>query len=242
MPSGGFVPLHERVTRDLSERILMGDWPPGAVLPGEVELAARFGVAIGTVRRALAILVTQGLLARRPRVGTVVTGHSPEHSLRFFFQYFRLHGADGTLAHSRAVPLSIAEAPAGEDEVLRLGLAPGSPLLDLRRLRLVDGQPVMLDCFRIPAARVPGFPRDAAALPELLYRYLLEVHGIRVSAVREELRAELGTAQELKLLELPTPSALLVIEAVVFDQTGAPCLSATQRARTERHRYLNEVS
>lgn len=90
----------------------MRRWAPGAVLPGEVALAHRFGVAVGMVRRALAGLVAEGLLARRPRAGTVVTGHSPKHSLRFFFRYFRLHGVDGSLKRSRALPLALAESPA----------------------------------------------------------------------------------------------------------------------------------
>jgi len=235
------VPLHERVKRLVSEEILLGRPAPGSVLPGEVELASRFGVAVGTVRRALAALVAEGLLTRRPRVGTVVTGRSPEHSLRFFFRYFRLHGADGALLRSRAVMLSLEESPAGDEEARRLRIAPGAALLRLRRLRLVADRPVMLDLFRIPAARVPGFPRDPAAAPELLYRHLLDRHGIRVTAVREELRAELAAAEDRRHLDLPAPSALLVIEATVFDQAGAPCLLATQRARTDAHRYVNEV-
>ena len=97
------------------------------------------------------------------------------------------------------------------------------------------------DLFRIPASRVPGLPREAALLPELLYRHLVDAYGIRVTAVREELRAEVATAEDRALLILPDPAAVLVIEAVVFDQTGAPLLLATQRASTAQHRYVNEI-
>ncbi|WP_206030188.1 GntR family transcriptional regulator [Roseomonas sp. AR75] len=227
--------------RAVSEAVLMGRWAPGAVLPGEVELAAQFGVAVGTVRRALAALVAEGMLARRPRLGTVVTGRSPEHSLRFFFRYFRLHGADGSLQTSRAVPLALEEEAAGADVARRLEVPVGAPLIRIRRLRVVGEVPVMLDEYRIPATRVPGFPRDAATLPELLYLRLLEDWGIRLTAVREELRADLATEEECRLLRLPGPVALLVIDAVCFDQAGQPALLATQRAQTAAHRYVNEV-
>lgn len=236
-----FLPLHERLTRQLSDEILMGHWPPGTRLAGETELAQRFGVAVGTMRRALAALVAEGLLARRPRLGTVVTGRSPEHSLRFFFQYFRLHGVDGKLLHSRAATLAVTEHPADPAAAARLGIAEGDALLHLHRLRLVEDHPVMSDLFRIPAARVPGLPREAALLPELLYRHLVDAYGIRVTAVREELRAEVATAEDRALLRLPDPAAVLVIEAVVFDQAGAPLLLATQRATTAQHRYVNEI-
>jgi GntR family transcriptional regulator len=240
-PAGPFVPLHERVKRDLSERILLGEWPPGAAIPGEVELATRFGVAIGTMRKALAALVAEGMLMRRPRVGTVVTGRSPEHSLRFFFRYFRLHGADGSLLRSHANTLSITEVPASPDDAARLGLAPADNLIRIHRLRLIEEQPVMTGIFRIPAQRVPGFPRTPAELPQLLYLFLLESWGIRVTAVRETLRAELATEEDCRLLGLPDPAAVLVIEETSFDQAGQPCLLVTHAARTDRHRYVNEV-
>lgn len=239
--SGGFVPMHERLKRDFSERILLGEWPAGAQLPGEVELAAIHRCAVGTVRKALAALVAEGLLARRPRRGTMVTGRSPEHSLRFFFRYFRLHGADGSLQRSRAVPVSLDEVAASAAQAQRLGVTPGAPLLRLKRLRLVADQPVMSDLYYLPAARVPGFPRDMADAPELLYLALLETWGIRVTAVREEVRAEVATAEDRRDLHLPDPAAVLVIEATIYDQAGAPCLEAVQRARTDAHRYVNEV-
>jgi GntR family transcriptional regulator len=237
----GFVPLHERLRREFSERILLGRWTPGIVLPGEVELAAQFGVAVGTVRKALAALVAEGLLVRRPRLGTVVTGRSPEHSLRFFFRYFRLHGADGSLQNSRATTLSLVEEPATAEEALRLAVPVGAAVIRIHRLRSIAGAPVMLDRYLVPAARVPGFPRDPAALPQLLYLHLLETWGIRVTAVREELHADLASEEDRALLALPGPAALLVIDATCFDQAGQPCLVATQRARTDAHRYVNEV-
>lgn len=236
-----FTPLHERVQRDLSERILLGHWAPGTLLPGEVELAERFAVAVGTVRKALAALVAEGVLARRPRIGTVVTGRSPEHSLRFFFRYFRLHAADGSLVNSRPVTIALRETRAGPADAKRLGIATDAPVIHLHRLRLVENQPVMTDTYRIPASRVPGFGLDASALPPLLYLHLLEHWGIRVTAVREELRAEIATAEDRRLLALHEPAAVMVIDAVCFDQAGQPCVAATQRARTDGHRYINEV-
>lgn len=237
----GFLPLHERLKRTLSERILLGEWQPGGAIPGEVELSQQFGLAVGTVRKALAALVAEGMLTRRPRVGTVVTGRSPEHSLRFFFRYFRLHGADGALLRSQVETLALQEEQSTPGDARRLLIAPGEPVIRIGRRRSIEGQPIMLDTFRIRATLIPDFPRDTDALPELLYLYLLERWGVRVTAVREELCAELATKEDREALALPDPSALLVMEETCFDQTGKPCLLATHRARTEQHRYVNEV-
>lgn len=235
------VPLYEVVKRHISEAILMGRWAPGTVLPGEVALAQRFGVAVGTVRRALSDLTVEGLLARRRKTGTIVTGRSPHHSLRSFFQFFRLHGRDGTVLRSQArvVDVRIAAPTASERSILGLG-AEGQ-VLRIHRTRRIERIPVMRDRLVLDAARVPDFPLTPRKVPELLYLLLLERYGIRVSAVREQVTAALADADDLRLLDLAPPAAVLVIDEVAYDQTGRPTLIGNHRARTDRHCYVNEV-
>lgn len=235
------VPLYEHVKRLVSESILMGTWPPGTVLPGEVALAAQYGVAVGTARRALSDLVAEGLLMRRRKTGTVVTGRAPQHSLRFFFQYFRLHGRDGALLNSQTEVLSVARDPASPAEAASFGIDAAAPVIRLHRLRRIEGKPVMHERFVLPDARLPGFPEAPEAVPPLLYRHLLERYGIRVSAVRETLTAELAGAEDIGLLALESPAALLVIEQTAYDQAGAAVLLCSHRATTADCCYINEV-
>lgn len=235
------APLHEAVKRRVSEAILVGEWPPGTVLPSEVALAAMFGVAVGTARRALTDLTAEGMLSRRRKTGTVVTGRTPHHSLRFFFQYFRLHDRDGGLVRSTARVLSVGVAAANEAEGARLQLGPGAKVVRVDRLRLVAGRPIMRDCLSLPAGLVPDFPNTPARVPELLFLHLVERYGIRISAVREQLTAALADSEDLRLLRLRRPAALLVIDEVAYDQSGAPVLLGIHRAVTREHCYVNEV-
>lgn len=235
------APLYEVVKRQVSEAILIGQWPPGTVLPSEVALAQSFGVAVGTVRRALMDLTAEGLLARRRKTGTVVTGRTPHHSLRLFFQYFRLHGLDGSLVRSQARVLSVAASVASPDEAEKLQIAPGAAVIRIARTRNIDGRPVMADRFTIPADRIPDFPGRPEDVPELLYLHLLERYGIRISAVREQLTADLADPEDLALLGLAAPAPVLTIDEVAYDQSGVPTLLARHRANTEAHRYVNEV-
>lgn len=235
------APLHEIVKRRVSEAILAGEWLPGTVLPSEVALAAMFGVAVGTVRRALTDLTTEGMLSRRRKTGTVVTGRTPHHSLRFFFQYFRLHDRDGGLVRSTAKVLSVGVAVANEMECAGLRLDRGAQVLRLNRLRLVGGKPIMRDSFSLPAALVPGFPTMPNRVPELLFLYLVERYGVRISAVREQLTATLADPDDLSLLKLKPPAPLLLIDEVAYDQAGAPVLLGTHRAATGGYCYINEV-
>lgn len=235
------VPLYEIVKRHISEAIVSGKWAPGTVLPGEVQLAQSFGVAVGTVRRALAELTAEGLLARRRKTGTVVTGRSAHHSLRSFFQYFRLHGIDGSLVRSRAKVLTIDVGAPNEEERARLDLPADEQVLRIHRIRRVDGKPIMRDKLSIPASRLPNFPMAPAQVPELLYLHLLERYGIRISAVREQMTAALADGEDAKLLDLKLPAAVMVIDEIAYDQAGKPMILATHRARTDKHCYVNEV-
>lgn len=233
------VPLYEQVKRHVSESILIGDWPPGTVLPSETELARQFGVAVGTVRRALADLTGEGLLTRRRKTGTVVTGRTPHHSLRQFYQYFRLHGLDGALLRSRVEMLAAARAPATAEEAERLHRPEQGEVVRIERRRIVHGRPVMWDRMVMPAATFPDFP--VADVPERIYPFVLARYGVRISAVRENVSAALADADDCRRLALDPPAALLVIDEVAYDPAGTPLIWAVHRALTDRFRYVNEV-
>ena len=234
------VPLYEHVKQQISEWILSGAYPEGSVLPSEAALAGQFRVAVGTVRHALADLVSEGLVARRRRIGTVVTGRAPQ-SLRFFFQYFRLHSADGGLVHSTTSVLKLERGIATAEEALGLQTAPATTVIRIRRVRNVHGAPVMLEDLTLPADLVPDFPEQAAEVPPLLYLYLLREHGVRVMAVREQLTADLATANERATLALAKPAAVLRIRSTSFDTTGRVALLGAHVATTSGHSYVNEV-
>lgn len=234
------APLYERVKRHMSEAILVGEWQPGMVLPNETALAQAFGIAVGTVRRAMSDLVAEGLLSRRRKTGTVVTGRTPHHSLRFFFQYFRLHRADGSLAKSTSQFLSIETRPASPEQADRLQIGTGG-VVAIHRIRHADGRPVMHDKLLLAEDRVPGLPTDPAALPPLLYLHLLERYGIRISAVREQITADLASEEDISLLQLDGREAVLTIDEVAYDQAGTPTILGWHRATTSAHAYVNEV-
>lgn len=239
--SDSAAPLYQVVKQQITDAVMLGRWPPGMVLPNEIALAAQFGVAVGTLRRALADLTAEGLLARRRKTGTVVTGRTPQHSLRFLFKYFRLHGKDGALQESQSRNLSLERGPATEDERRQLQMGEDAEVIRFLRLRCVDGRPIMRDLFVFAAHRVPGFASNAQEAPPLLYQHLLERYGIRVSAVREQISAELAGPSVGADLEIAASDPILVIEEIAYDQANTPTILALHHATTKNHRYVNEI-
>ncbi|ACS84762.1 GntR family transcriptional regulator [Musicola paradisiaca] len=234
------APRYEVVKRYISESILVGELAAGTVLPSENALAADFGVSVGTVRKALAALTTEGMLMRRRKTGTVVTGWAPLHNLSHFFRYFRLHGKDGRLLNSHTFLLDYHRALATEQEVEKLKLQPGDSVIYLKRLRKIDGAPVMHETMVLPEARLPDFPAQDA-VPPLLYRFLMDRYDIRVAAVREQITAELASEEDCRLLELQAPQAIMVIDEISFDQSAMPVILAHHRFTTGNFMYVNEI-
>ncbi len=234
------IPLYEQVKRQISEMILCGTWPPGLVLPNENQLAADLNVAVGTVRRAMQDLVAEGLLMRRRKTGTVVTGRAPHHSMRFFFQYFRLHDSEGNLLKSETVTLAVRRRLPESREVRDLRIDRTTAVIEIERVRMIRGRRVMHERQVLAASRIPDFP-DRDGTPPLLYIFLLERYGIRVSLAREVLQACGIKAEDQANLDIGDADAILQIYTVAYDQTGSPVIVATHRCLTDDLLYINEV-
>lgn len=234
-------PLHEVVRERITENILTGVWAAGTVLPNEVALAQEFGVAIGTLRRALRDLTDEGMLSRRRKTGTVVTGRAPRLSLRFLFRYFRLHDEMGQLVEAEAEPLSLCEGLASAAEAEALHLPAGARLTEFRRLRKVGGKVVMLDRFLWQARRFSDLPEGAEGMPALLYLHLQSRHGLIIAAVRERVTATSADVEVANLLGLDPGAPVLRIEEIAYDAANVPVILASHMADTSRFAYLNEL-
>ena len=93
MGSPVFQPLYQQIKALITQSLISGEWGPGAAIPSEMELAARYGVSQGTVRKAIDELAAENIVVRRQGKGTYVATHSEETvKLRFL----RLVAADGS--------------------------------------------------------------------------------------------------------------------------------------------------
>lgn len=235
------MPLHEQIRREIMEMISGGTWPAGSVLPNEAALAQMLGVAVGTVRRTMSGLAADGLIARRPRTGTVVTGRMPQLRLQDSFHYFRLHGPGDSLARARSRVFGYLRRPADRREMEILDLQPGDEVHKFERIRVVDGNPVMHDVVVFPVKLAPDISSEAD-IPPTLAIYFLEKYGIRITAQREKLSAALANDTDREILNRNGDFAVLVIEEVAYNQTGEAVLIGEHRALTENFKYLNEIS
>ena len=233
----GPVPLHHQVYLDLKAALDAGEWRAGDRLPTERDLASRYGCSLITVRRALGDLARERRLERTRGRGTFVL--APRIDVDFagalsFTEEMQTRGLDPQTRLVAARPEAAGEAVAAA-----LGLELGSPTLYLERLRLADGEPLLLEQVHLPAERFPGLLASDLEGGSL-YDILTERYGVRVAKAREALEPVLLRAREARLLDRPPGSPALLIEGVASTADGTPIEFGRTFVRGDLTRYYVE--
>lgn len=207
------VPLYHQLAELLRGAISDGTLPPGSRLENEVALAERLGLSRPTMRQALQELVDKGLLVRRRGVGTQVVHPHVNRSMA-------LTSLHDDLARSGRTPstevLDYDVAPAAHELAEALGIAPGSDVVTVRRLRSADGEPLAILTNHIPVAAAPT--REQLET-EGLYE-VMRARGVQFRVARQSVGARLATASEARLLHERPRAALVTMHRTAYDDAG----------------------
>ena len=210
----------------------------GGRLPPERELSERFEVARETLRRCLRELEMEGLLERKQGAGTFIAGQPvvKQPQLMSFSEDMRARG----LTPSSEL-LSTRTLAAGAKLALKLKLVPGSPLLEIRRLRMANDEPMALETVYLAQARLPGF--DPAALATgSLYELLEKRYDVQVRSASQQLQATVLNEEEAEMLEVPAFSPSLLVERITLSAKGEVVEYGKSLYRADRYRFeLNVV-
>jgi GntR family transcriptional regulator len=229
--------LYLEVRARLIEGISAGEWPPGAAIPSEGELARAFGVAIGTIRKAVDGLVAERALVRRQGKGTFVAEHD---SGRLLFHFFHIVGRDGTRAYPEVRTLAFTRARASAAEARALGITAHDKAIRIRNLLSLDGMPSIVDDITLPAELFPGLTEKIfLARGNTIYHLYQSRYGINVLRTDERLRAVLADAALGALLRVAAGAPLLEIRRVALTFRDRPVELRISRVNTARLDYHN---
>lgn len=202
----------------LRAHITQGEWAPGSALPAETTLARLHGVALGTIRQAIALLVTEGLLERQQGRGTFVRAGLGGASMLRFFRFRQ--GTDlAEVPTSRIVRRRMAKADTQTAEAL--GLTTGAPVLALLRLRSLGGEPCLLEQLWLPLPRFqPLAESDPAAWDDLLYPMYQRLCRVTVMRAADTLGFATLNASQARQLRLAPGHPCVQVQRQAFDLTG----------------------
>ncbi|MHB9858057.1 GntR family transcriptional regulator [Streptomyces sp. YIM S03343] len=225
------VPLYFQLSQQLEAAIERGSLTPGSLLGNEIELAARLGLSRPTVRQAIQSLVDKGLLVRRRGVGTQVVHSKVKRPLELSSLYDDLEAA-GQRPATRLLVNTVV--PASTEVAAALGLAEGSEVRRIERLRLTHGEPMAYMCNYLPLGL---FDLDTGQLEATgLYR-LMRAAGITLHSARQSIGARGATAVEAERLGEPEGAPLLTMQRTTFDDTGRAVEFGDHTYRPSRYSF-----
>ena len=241
-----FSPLYRQIKALLVASLQAGDWQPGQAIPSEIELAARFRVSQGTVRKAIDEMAADNLLVRRQGKGTFVATHAEQATQ---YRFLRLVADDGSAPALQRRLLDCRRMRAPADVARLLALKGGENAVQVRRLLLADvghgaaSAPVVLDDLWLPGAQFKGLTAERLeSWQGPLYRLFEAEFAVHMIRADEKLRAVSASADDAALLGLKPGAPLLSVERLSFTYGDKPVELRRGLYHTAAHHYRNQLN
>ena len=243
LPAPAFSPLYQQIKGLILQSLQTGEWKPGEAIPSEMELAARFRVSQGTVRKAIDDLAAENLVVRRQGKGTFVATHAERHVQYRFLRLLPDSGDASVEGPAERHIIDCKRARASAEVARALGLRTGDAVLQVRRVLSFVGVPTILEEIWLPgqtfkgltAAQMTNYPGPTYAMLEVDF-------GVRMVRAAEKIRAVLPDAEQSALLQVDCATPLLSVERLAYTYNDVPMELRRGLYRTDTHHYRNELS
>ena len=234
-----FSPLYQQIKALMTRELQVGVWRPGDAIPSELELAARFKVSQGTVRKAIDELATENLLVRRQGRGTFVATHAEATTQ---FRFLRLTPDDGAPGGTQRRFIDCKRLRAPADVARALGLRSGDAAIEIRRVLSLKGAPVVFDAIWLPAVLFKGLTGERlSAYRGPMYGLFESEFGVRMIRAEEKIRAVAADAEAAEVLGVATGAPLLSVERLAYTYGDKAVELRRGLYDTAAHHYRNEL-
>lgn len=240
MPTPSYQPLYGQIKVLLVNSLASGEWKPGEMIPSEVELAARFGVSQGTVRKAVDELATDRLLMRRQGRGTFVATHAEETSTT---RFLRLRPKVGPEEGHESRLIACSTGVADDLIAERLHLRRGAEVVEVRRLLLFSGRPLIHEHIVLPGRAFRGLDSQTIeGWQGSMYSLFETRFGVRLIRADEHLTAVAAPGDIAGMLDVAVGSPLLAVERVAYTYEDSPMEWRFGHYNTASHHYVASLN
>ncbi len=233
------IPLYIQIAEKLISRIESGDLSPGEKLPPERCLSEEIGVNRMTLRRALEVLESQGLILRKHGVGTFLAEPKIDRQMDVVYRFTR--GIQNRGLTPSANIISIENIMAEPSLANDLALPISSHVYSILRLRSINQEPVMLESYKIPQQRFPGLEHYDLE-NRSIYDILENEYGVPIMKARQSFEPVNATEFEANLLKINIGEALMLEKRLSFDDQNLPVEYGKDFYRGDRFRFVSEAA
>ncbi len=238
-----FSPLYQQIKSLILQSLQNGEWKPGEAIPSEMDLATRFRVSQGTVRKAIDELAADNLLVRRQGKGTFVATHAEQHVQYRFLKLIPDSGDTASEGPAQRDIIDCKRLRAAADVARALALRTGDAVLQVRRVLSYVGSPTILEDIWLPGGPFKGLTAERLSQYRgPMYAMFETEFGVRMVRAEEKIRAVLPDSEQSLLLKIEQNTPLLSVERVAFTYNDAPMELRRGLYLTDTHYYRNELS
>ena len=238
--SPAFSPLYQQIKTLMTRSLRVGEWRPGEAIPSEMELAARFKVSQGTVRKAIDELSAENLLVRRQGKGTFVATHA-EQKNQYRFLRLMPDGDDAGRVQRRFIDCRRLRSPA--DVARSLALKPGDAVVNVRRVLTFNAVPVVFDDIWLPGQLFKGLTAERLSdYKGPMYGLFESEFGVHMIRADEKIRAVAADAVSAPALAVDVGHPLLSVERLSFTYDDKPVELRPGLYNTTGYHYRNALS
>jgi GntR family transcriptional regulator len=238
-----FSPLYQQIKGLILKSLQGGEWKPGEAIPSEMDLAVRYRVSQGTVRKAIDELAADNLLVRRQGKGTFVDTHAEKHAQ---YRFLKLVPDSGDQSSEGPADRQITECKrirATAEIAKLLNVRTGDPVWQVQRVLSFSGVPTILEDIWLPAAPFKGLTAERLAdYHGSMYALFETEFGVRMVRAVEKIRALPSNLLHNLLLKIEQNTPLLSVERVAYTYNDMPMELRRGYYLTDTHHYRNELN
>jgi GntR family transcriptional regulator len=238
-----FSPLYQQIKSLILQSLHRGEWKPGEAIPSEMDLATRFRVSQGTVRKAIDELAAENLVVRRQGKGTYVATHAETHVQYRFLKLLPDNGDVNSEGPAERTIIDCKRLRASAEVARALCLHTGDAVLQVRRVLAFAGVPTILEDLWLPGGPFKGLTAERLSDDHGPMYALFETEfGVRMVRAEEKIRAVQPDKAQALLLNVALSTPILSVERVAFTYNGIPMELRRGLYRTDTHHYRNELN
>jgi GntR family transcriptional regulator len=238
-----FSPLYQQIKGLILQGLQTGEWKPGEGIPSEMELAARYRVSQGTVRKAIDELANNNLLVRRQGKGTFVATHAEQQVQYRFLKLMPDLGQPKRDGPAQRKIIDCKRLRANAEIGRALALRTGDAVLQVRRVLSFGGVPTILEDLWLPGAPFKGLTAERLSdYHGPMYALFETEFGVRMVRAEEKIKAVVPDDAQCKLLEIKSHTPLLSVERTAFTYNDTPMELRRGFYVTAAHHYHNVLN